>query len=89
MFENTAGQCIPKGFQGYGVAGNILTSAWFWKYSDPNAKLRSAEWAVREKLIPMNRQGVVFMLNVSPNQQGRIDSNVAEVFRQIGELRGV
>lgn len=87
MFENAAGQSVPKHFDGFGAAGNILTKAWFWKYSHPTAKLKSADWVVRKKLEPMNEKGVTFLLNVSPNQQGRIEKNVADVFALVGRLR--
>lgn len=88
FFENAAGQKIPKRFDGYGAAGNILTRTWFWKESHPAAKLKSARWAVEKKLLPMNRQGVTFLLNVSPNREGRIEENVAARFREIGAVRG-
>ncbi len=87
FFENAAGQSVPKDFDGYGAAGNILTKTWFWKESHPTAALKTAKWAVEEKLRPMNASGVTFLLNVSPNPQGRIEKNVAQVFAQLGELR--
>jgi alpha-L-fucosidase len=86
FFENAAGQAIPKYFDGFGAAGNILTRTWFWKESHPAAKLKSAAWAVEKKLRPMNRQGVTFLLNVSPNREGCIEENVAQRFYEIGEL---
>jgi len=87
FFENAAGQAVPKRFSGYGAAGNILTRTWFWKESHPTTRLKSAAWAVERKLKPMNRRGVTFLLNVSPNREGRIEENVAARFREIGALR--
>jgi len=86
FFENAAGQAVPRHFRGYGAAGNILTRTWFWKESHPGAKPKSAAWAVKRKLRPMNRRGVTFLLNVSPNKEGRIEENIAARFREIGEL---
>jgi alpha-L-fucosidase len=86
FFENAAGQSVPKRFNGYGAAGNILTRTWFWKESHPAAILKTADWAVEKKLKPMNRRGVTFLLNVSPNKEGRIEENVVRRFGEIGAL---
>ena len=78
FFENAAGQNVPKNFSGYGAAGNKLTKCWFWKEKDTGKRLKSARWAVRKKLRPMNEQGVVFLLNASPNKNGMIEKNIAD-----------
>ena len=87
FFENAAGQRVPKNFAGYGAAGNKLTRHWFWKTADAARRCKSAAWAVKRKLRPMNERGVVFLLNVSPNQNGVIEDNLARVFAEIGRMR--
>ena len=85
FYENAAGQEVDNAFEGPGVSCNKLTNTWFWRATDPTAELISAEWAI-EKMktyFPMN---VNFMLNLSPNLEGRIDENLMERFQKIGEL---
>ncbi|MCL2299557.1 MAG: alpha-L-fucosidase [Firmicutes bacterium] len=86
FFENAAGQRVPRNFKGYGAAGNKLTRHWFWKTVDAGRRCKSAAWAVNKKLRPMNKRGVVFLLNASPNRNGVIEENLAGVFREIGRM---
>lgn len=84
FYENAAGQEVDTAFQGPGVSCNKLTKTWFWRSTDPAADLTSAQWAL-EKMktyFPMN---VNFMLNLSPNPQGRIDGNLEAEFARIGK----
>ena len=87
FFENAAGQRAPKDFAGCGAAGNKLTPHWFWKERDTARRCKSATWAVKKKLLPMNARGVVFLLNASPNRNGVIEENLARVFEKIGCMR--
>jgi len=87
FFENAAGQRVPKDFSGWGAAGNKLTRHWFWKSKDTGRRLKSARWAMEKKLRPMNSKNVVFLLNASPNRNGVIEKNIADVFVRIGERR--
>ena len=50
-----------------------------------HAELAGAEWAAAkmEKYFPMN---INFMLNLSPDPDGKVDENQAEVFRKTGQL---
>ena len=84
FFENAAGQKVPKSFSGYGAAGNKLTKYWFWKEADTNSRVKSARWVVKKKLRAMNKRGVVFLLNASPNTSGVIEENIVDVFAKVG-----
>jgi len=86
FFENAAGQRVPRSFSGYGAAGNKLTPHWFWKARDTARRCKSAKWAVKKKLRPMNERNVVFLLNASPNWNGVIEGNLADIFTQIGTM---
>lgn len=84
VFENAAGQEVEGVFEGPGVSSNKFTDAWFWRASDPAAELASPDWAIQkmEQYFPMN---INFMLNLSPNIQGKIDPNLAKAFKETGE----
>ena len=62
-----------------------LTRTWFWRSDDPVTPPKTAEWVVgqMERYVPMN---VNFMLNLSPNLQGKLDENLIREFERIGEL---
>lgn len=83
FYENAAGQNVEQTFNGPGCAGNILTSHWFWRKTDPTSELKSAKWAV-DKINDMNRHNVAFLLNASPNIHGTIDDNMVARFEEIG-----
>ena len=84
FYENAAGQEADASFCGPGVSCNKLTDAWFWREDDPCTQPASAQWAVQkaEEYFPMN---INFMLNISPNPEGRVDQNLAGRFQEIGE----
>ena len=83
FYENSAGQEADSSFCGPGVSCNKLTKTWFWREDDPNAELTSAQWAVQkaQDYFPMN---INFMLNLSPNTEGRLDQNLVNRFEEIG-----
>lgn len=85
LFENSAGQEVEQQFYGPGLSCNKFTDTWFWRKTDPHAELAGAEWAAAkmEKYFPMN---INFMLNLSPDPDGKVDENQAEVFRKTGQL---
>lgn len=83
FYENAAGQEVEKSFHGPGCAGNILTSCWFWRFTDPSSELKSAQWAL-DLIHHMNQHNVSFLLNASPNIHGKIDDNMAARFEEIG-----
>lgn len=83
FYENAAGQEVADGFNGPGCAGNILTDCWFWRKTDPDSELKSAQWAI-DKIHEMNSKNVSFLLNASPNSLGLIDDNMAARFEEIG-----
>ncbi len=84
FFENAAGQEAEKAFAGPGVSCNKLTNTWFWRDEDPHTAPKDLAWtqAKMAEYFPLN---CCFMLNLSPNPQGRVDGNLAAAFAQIGE----
>lgn len=85
FYENAAGQEVEDGFVGPGASCNILNDCWFWRSSDPEMQLKSAEWAV-DKIKGMNDHNVTFLLNSSPNTMGLIDDNFIKRYEEIGKL---
>lgn len=84
FYENAAGQEIDGSFAGPGASCNILTTTWFWRTLDQTMELRPADW-VLDKIYDANNHYVSFLLNGAPNQQGLLDDNVLDRFKEIGE----
>lgn len=84
FFENGAGQDVYRGFEGPGTLCQKLTGTWFWRRTDAVNLTGTADWALKRmySYFPMN---VNFMLNLSPNEEGRVDGNLAAEFIKIGE----
>jgi Alpha-L-fucosidase len=85
FYENAAGQEVENKFVGPGASCNILNNCWFWRATDPEMNLKSAEWAV-DKINDMNSHNVTFLLNSSPNTSGLIDANFMARYEEIGKL---
>lgn len=85
FYENAAGQDVEDEFQGPGASCNILTGTWFWRTTDTNMELKSAEWVI-EKITDMNKHNVTFLLNGAPNQKGKLDDNIISRFAEVGNL---
>lgn len=86
-YEQNAGQLISKETnQLPAQAGIPINKNWFWKEHFPNSPVKSAEFVVKENLIPLNEAHCNFILNVAPNREGRIDDNVVAEFKEIGQL---
>lgn len=83
FFENAAGQEAGADFQGPGVSCNKLTEAWFYRTSEKTTPPKSAVWA-RGKAEDCFRKNINFMLNLSPDADGRIDAGLAAAFAEIG-----
>ena len=85
FYENAAGQEVAGSFTGPGVSCNKLTDAWFHRDEDRITPPKSAEWVLKKtaEYFPKN---VSFMLNLSPDEKGRIDGNLAERFAEIGKV---
>lgn len=85
FYENGAGQEVASGFEGPGILCQKLTRTWFWRSDDPVTPPMSAEWAIEQmhRYFPMN---VNFMLNLSPNTQGKLDDNLVQEFSRIGAM---
>ena len=81
FFENGAGQELTPGFAGPGALCQKLTRTWF--YRDDEKEPKSADWA-----LGLMRQCFAshanFMLNLSPDPDGRIPAPLAERFAEIG-----
>lgn len=84
FFENGAGQDVPSGFEGPGALCQKLTRTWFWREDDAVTKPAGASWAL-EKMYHYFPMNVNFILNLSPNKEGRIDENLANEFAQLGK----
>lgn len=84
FFENGAGQDVPAGFRGPGILCQKLTGTWFWRAADPETEPAGASWAL-EKLYHCLPRNVNFILNLSPNIQGKIDDNLAAEFARLGK----
>lgn len=85
FFENGAGQEIHPGFKGPGALCQKLTGTWFWREEDTMKEPVCAEWAA-EKMKECFASNVNFILNLTPNKDGRIDDNLVEEFRKLGGL---
>ena len=83
FYENAAGQEVDNEFQGPGACCNVLTESWFWRETDSNMILKSADWVI-DKIKAANQQNVAFILNGAPNQKGLLDNNVVECFNELG-----
>lgn len=84
FYENAAGQEAADRFASPGVSCNKLTGTWFWRKEDPVTEPAGAKWALRkmQEYFPKN---INFMLNISPNPAGKVDANLAEAFKAVGE----
>lgn len=63
---------------------NKLTRTWFWRHDDPQTPVTSASH-VLEKTDEYFARNVNFLINLSPNTQGKIDDNLAAEFAEIGK----
>ena len=81
FFENGAGQELTPGFAGPGALCQKLTRTWF--YRDDEKEPKSADWALglMEQCFASHAN---FMLNLSPDPDGRIPAPLAARFAEIG-----
>lgn len=80
-----AGQEIHSGFEGPGALCQKLTGTWFWRSDDTVKEPASAAWAVG-RMNECFASNVNFILNLSPNESGRIDDNLAAEYAKLGKL---
>ena len=85
FYENAAGQEVSDAFAGPGISCNKFTDTWFHRYDDPGKVLKSAEWA-KEKAEGYFKKNVNFMLNISPDSDGRMDENQIKRFEELGKI---
>ncbi len=83
--ELRAKMALPAGLDWPAVAGDTLQPTWFWRTSYPTVTLRSVDWIVHEKLIPLNQRNIVFQLNCAPNRDGLMDNNVVARLAEVGK----
>lgn len=85
FYENAAGQEAGDGFYGPGVSCNKLTGTWFHRDGDGKTPPTSAEWAVSKAAL-YYEHNINFMLNLSPDENGRLDENLVREFERVGRL---
>ena len=86
-FEQNAGQHISKEANSLPALSCLpLNSSWFWKTDFPTTPVKDPAWLVNENLVPFNRVGCTFVLNVAPNRDGLIDDNALKALQQMGHL---
>jgi alpha-L-fucosidase len=84
-YEMGAGQRLAAGSKRMpSLACLPLNSAWFWKTDFPTVPVRDPQRLVTETLEPLNENSCNFLLNVSPNREGRLDANALQGLREIG-----
>lgn len=84
MFESGAGQGVPEWFDNVNISCNTPTSDWFFDKGTLGS-MKSVDWVLKENISRFRDSDTVFILNVSPNQRGGLDSAFTKLFSQIGE----
>lgn len=84
FYENAAGQEVSDGFVGPGVSCNKLTDTWFHRDEDRSTPPKPVAW-VLEKAAGYFPKNVNFMLNLSPDEDGCLDENLAKAFDAVGK----
>ncbi len=85
QIEMHAGMGLPTGQDWPAVGCDTMQANWFWRTNYPTSPIRSVQWIVQEKLIPLNQRNVVFQLNCSPNRDGLMDDNVVARLAEVGK----
>lgn len=86
-YEQGAGQRIDGATAWLpSMACDHLQPTWFWKDTFPTMELPSAESIVNDNIIPKNKVGCTFILNVAPNTDGLLDENGVKRLEEIGEI---
>ena len=84
FYENAAGQEASGSFAGPGVSCNKLTDTWFHRDEDRTTAPKSAEW-VWKKASGYFPSNINFMLNISPDETGKVDENLIAAFEAVGK----
>ena len=85
FYENAAGQEADKSFSGPGVSCNKLTDTWFHRDEDRGTAPKPAAW-VKKKADGYFPSNINFMLNISPDETGKVDEGLIKEFEEIGKL---
>lgn len=85
FYENAAGQEMDASFAGPGISCNKFTDTWFHRIDDPEKTLKSAQWA-KSKAESYFKRNVNFMLNISPDKNGKVDENQKACFKELGSI---
>ncbi len=84
MFESGAGQAVPEWFSNVNISCNSLTSHWFWCNKYMTEEFKSVDWVLNENINPFTESDTVFILNVAPNQKGKIIDKFKTILEDIG-----
>jgi alpha-L-fucosidase len=85
-YEQNAGESVDRQANRLASMACLpVNKQWFWKENYPSTPVKSAKTIIESNLVPLNRAYCNFILNVSPNRQGRIDDNALALLKAIGE----
>lgn len=86
-YEQGAGQRIEKDNSFLpSMACYPIQDTWFWKTWFPAKDTKDPAAMVNDNLVPMNRVGCTFILNVAPNRDGLLDDNALASLKKIGSM---
>lgn len=86
-YEQNAGQVISRETNVLPAqAGVPINKYWFWRENYPHSPVLDANSIVNDNLRPLNMSYCNFILNVAPNRQGRLDTNVITELAKVGDL---
>ncbi|RYG53698.1 MAG: carbohydrate-binding protein [Chitinophagaceae bacterium] len=85
-YEMGAGQRLAKESQVMpSLACLPINGSWFWKTDFPSKPVKDPAKLISETIDPLNEASCNFILNVSPNRDGRIDDNAIAALAEIGK----
>ena len=84
MFESGAGQGVPEWFDNVNISCNTPTSDWFYD-SGTIGSLKTADWVLNTNLSKFRDSDTVFILNISPDQRGQVNSKYTTLFKEVGK----
>ncbi|MBB5351585.1 alpha-L-fucosidase [Haloferula luteola] len=86
-YEQNAGQHISKETNRLPAMSCLpLNGAWFWEPRFPEEPVKDPQELVEKNLRPFNEAYCNFMLNVSPNADGKLDDNALVALKEMGEM---
>jgi alpha-L-fucosidase len=86
-YEMGAGQRMSSGNKIMPALACLpINTSWFWKSDFPTVPVRKPQEIVDKLIKPLNAASCNFILNVAPNQDGRIDENAVAALKEVGRL---